>query len=48
MRENEATGEDFYILEGNFKGLIWDIFLCKLHFFAKKYPTLNDRQNSTV
>ena len=27
MRENEATGEDFYILEGNFMSPIWGIFL---------------------
>ena len=48
MRENEATGEDFYILEGNFRSPIWGIFLCKLRFFSKKYPTLNGRQKSTV
>ena len=48
MRENEATGEDFYILEGNFKSPIWSIFLCKLQFLAKKYPTLDVHQKSTV
>ena len=26
MRENEAIGEDFYILEGNFRSPIWGIF----------------------
>ena len=48
MSENEATGEDFYILEGNFRSPIWGIFLCKSRIFAKKYPTLNFHQKSTV
>ena len=46
--ENKATGEDFYILEGNFRSPILGIFLCKLRYFAKKHPTLNVRQKSTV
>ena len=48
IRENEATGEDFYILEGNFESLIWGIFLCKSRNFAKKYLTLNVHEKSTV
>ena len=48
MRENEATGEDFYILEGNSRGLILGIFLGKLRFFARKYQILNGHQKSTV
>ena len=46
--ENKATGEDFYILEGNFRSPIWGIFLCKSWNFAKKYLTLNVHQKSPV
>ena len=48
MRENEAVGEELYILEGHFRSLIWGNFLCKSRTFAKKYPTLNFHQKSTV
>ena len=38
IRENEATGEDFYILEGNFRSPIWGIFPMQIAIFREKVP----------